>query len=115
MAEKRKSKTPPKRKKATDEGLIRFKLDGEVIEITIGSLTFGEIEYIESYFDRSLSEIDLMAGRGIMLLAFTALKRKDPDFELDDLRSKQVNSLEYLDDEEAGDDADPPREGSTES
>lgn len=89
------------------EGTATLTLDGEALELNIDELTFGEVEYIENYFDSSLEEVDLTSGRGVMVLAFLSLKKTDPEVTLDDVREKKISLLKFS---ESSDDAVPPTE-----
>jgi len=83
-----------KKQKAAEDGAdYRFELNGEVLEVNMKSLTFGEIEWLEMYFDRGLDEIPFGSGRGMLSLAFIAKKRQDPGTTLDDLREIEISSL----------------------
>jgi hypothetical protein len=74
----------------------RFELDGEVLEIDVADLTFGEIEYAETYFDAPFDDIDWNSGRGLLVIAFLAKKRKDPETTMADLRDVRLNQLKQV-------------------
>lgn len=74
----------------------RFELDGEVLEIDVNDLTFGEVEFCEQYFDRDFESVDWESGRGILVIAALAKARKDetpPEAALHELRDVKVNVL----------------------
>lgn len=77
----------------TKEPDFRFELGGEVLELSMDALTFGEVEFIESYFNAGLGEIDFNTGRGMLVVAYVAKQRIDPTVTLDDLRDVKVSSL----------------------
>lgn len=78
------------------DSVSRFELDGEVLEIDIGTLSFGEIEFVETYFDRGMNQVDWDSGRGMLAIAALAKARKDrvPILRaMDDLRDVEVGAL----------------------
>jgi hypothetical protein len=84
--------------KADKEGTItKFELDGKTLEFNLEDLTFGEVEFVEVYFNCPLDEVSWESARGGMVAAFLALKRDDPDIVLDDLRGMKVNTLKEVD------------------
>jgi len=63
--------------KAKDgEGISRFEIDGEVLEIDMEQLTLGEIEFVEVYFNVPFEAIDWESGRGVLMIASLAKARK---------------------------------------
>lgn len=92
-------------KKQAESDVTRFELDGQTLEFDIDTLTFGEVEFIEEYFGKSFDAIDAWdSGRGTLVLAYLALKRKNPTTDIDDVRDMQLNLLKSVDEG----DADPP-------
>jgi hypothetical protein len=80
------------------EAEFRFELDGEVLEIDIDGLTFGEVEFLESYFDKGMGEIPLESARGMMALTAIVKVRQNPEntnyqFELARLRGIKVEAF----------------------
>jgi hypothetical protein len=81
------------RKKKQDT-VSRFTIEGKPYEIDMDSLTWGEIEEVELYFDRPYDAIDFESARGAMMLAYLARKRKEPGYTLDKMRELPVDSVE---------------------
>lgn len=71
----------------------RLELDGEVLELDMNTLTLGEIEEVEVYFDSPIDQVPWDSGRGGLILAYLAKRRRDPDTTLDDLRDVKVSAL----------------------
>lgn len=92
-------------KQAEPKGEASLELDGQKLELNIDDLTFGEVEFIEEYFNCALEDVDLESGRGIMILAFLSLQRTNPDITLDEIRDKKISLLKFNDGTE--DDASP--------
>lgn len=80
-------------KKKAPDTVARFELDGEVLEIDFDSLTFGEAEEVEVYFNCGLGEVDWTSARANLFLCYLAKKRKDTNASLDDVRDLPVSSL----------------------
>lgn len=76
-----------------EETVARLELDGKTLEFDLNDLTFGEVEFVEVYFDCPMDEIPWESARGGMIAAFLALKRDDPKITLDDVRAMKVNTL----------------------
>lgn len=79
------------RKKAS---VARFNIEGKTYEIDQDTLTWGEVEELEVYFDKSAEEVNLNSGRGAMFLAYLAKRRVEPNTTLDDLRALPVTAIE---------------------
>lgn len=73
-----------------------FELDGEVLELDLDSLTFGEIEEVEIYFDCPVDQVRWDSGRGGLMAAYLAKKRKNPKTTLNDLRSLKISALKEV-------------------
>lgn len=71
----------------------RFELDGEVLEIDVAALTFGEMEFAETYFDLPFDDIDWNSARGLLVIAYLAKRRKSPETTLDDLRDIKLSDV----------------------
>lgn len=84
-------------KKAEPKPEFQFELDGQVIEMNSGDLTFGEVEFIETYFGLPLGECPLESARGAMVLTAIAKQRKAPTTsyveQLAALRDVKVNAF----------------------
>jgi len=93
MASKAKAKT----KAPTESATGRFELDGEILEFNLDELSFGEGEELETYFDQPVHEIDFESARGVLWIAYLALKRKHPDTTLDDVREMRLEALQKVD------------------
>lgn len=76
-----------------EETVARLELDGETLEFDLEDLTFGEVEFVERYFECVLDEVPWESARGGMIAAYLALKRSKPDTTLDDVREMKVNTL----------------------
>lgn len=75
------------------DSLTRFELDGEVLELDLNDLTFGEIEILEEYFQCLVEDIPWGSTRSALMLAYLAKRRKDPTTTLDDLRDIKVSAF----------------------
>lgn len=74
----------------------RFELDGETLEIDIATLTFGEIEFVETYFNTSLEAIPWGSGKGVLVIAALAKARKAKlpiPVAMDDFRDIELGAL----------------------
>jgi hypothetical protein len=74
----------------------RFELDGEVLEIDVADLTFGEIEFAETYFDQAFDYIEWQSGRGLLVIAYLAKKRIKPETTLDDFRDLKLSEIKKV-------------------
>lgn len=77
----------------TDDGVVRFKIDGSHYEIDVANLTWGEVEIVEEYFDKPFDAVNLESGRGTMILAHLARLRKNPSASLDELRALDLREI----------------------
>ena len=64
-------------------------------------LTWGELELLEREFDKPLSEIDLESMRAVMVLAWIAKRRVEPQTTLDDIRNLPLTAVEVVETEVA--------------
>ena len=76
--------------------VIKIRISGSEYSLDPESLSWGEIEEMEKYFEQSFDDLDLASGRGAMFLAYIAKKRVDLTTTLDDLRRLPMTEIEVV-------------------
>jgi hypothetical protein len=79
-----------------DKEVIKIRVRGSEYSLDPESLTWGEIEEMERYFERSFEEIELASGRGAMFIAYLAKRRVDLTTTLDELRALPMTEIEVV-------------------
>jgi len=80
----------------SEQATIRIRIEGVEYSLDPESLSWGEIETIETYFGKAFEDVDLASARGAMLIAYLAKKRTDATFTLDDIRRLPMNAVEVI-------------------
>lgn len=75
---------------------VSIMIDGEVFELDMDALNWGELEGMETFFGCSIEKVDLESARAVIYLAFLARKRVHPLTTLDDLRALPLGGITLL-------------------
>lgn len=80
-------------RKRKPDPAMRIEINGEAYEIDPQNLTWGEMAEVETYFDRSINEIDFESARGTLILAYLAMKRRKPQTTLAELEALPLEAI----------------------
>ena len=83
---------------ADDASTIRLKIDGEEYEIDPQDLDLGEMELVEEESGQLFDDVNWASAKGILLLTYIALHRRDNSVTLDDCRKIKVRQFEQATD-----------------
>lgn len=63
-------------------------------EYRYGDLTYGELETLEDFFGgRSVTDLDLSSARVQMILVWLIRRRRDPEYDLDEVRKLTLDEM----------------------
>lgn len=93
------------------DDVLKIKVQGEVHELDLGGLQWGELEEMETLMGCALEEARWDTAKGVLTLAYMAARRDKPAITLDSLRALPMSEIELVEDEvptsaaEGGEDA----------
>lgn len=80
------------------DDVIHIRVQGETYDVSMQDLTWGELAELEELLGGSLEETNLASARGVLALAFIAVRRKQPAVTMDSLKALPMAEIELVDD-----------------
>jgi len=78
------------------DSVLRIKVQGEVHELDFDQLTWGELAELEDLLGSSLEDANLATAKGVLALAFVAVKRAQPAVTMESLRALPMGEIELV-------------------
>lgn len=79
--------------------VLKIKVQDEVHELDFTALQWGELEEIESIMGCALEDARWDTAKGVLCLAFIAVRKDKPAVTLDSLRALPMSEIELVEDE----------------
>lgn len=79
------------------DDVIHLRVQEDTYEVSMQDLTWGELTELEGLLGGSLEEANLASARGVLALAFIAVRRKQPAVTMDSLKALPMSEIELVD------------------
>ena len=79
------------------DDVIHLRVQEDTYEVSMQDLTWGELTELEDLLGGSLEEANLASARGVLALAFIAVRRKQPAVTMDSLKALPMSEIELVD------------------
>ena len=81
------------------DSLLKIKVQGEVYELDFDQMLWGELSDLEDLLGCSLEDANLATAKGVLALAYIAVRRSQPAVTLDSLRALPMTEIELVEDD----------------
>jgi hypothetical protein len=81
------------------DDVIRIKVQGEVYDLDFDGLAWGELEEIEDIMGCPLEDANFATAKGVLCLAFVAVRKRNPAMTMDSLKALPVSEIELVETE----------------
>lgn len=81
------------------DSLLRIKVQGEVHELDFDQMLWGELSDLEDLLGCSLEDANLATAKGVLALAYIAVRRSKPAITLDSLKALPFGEIELVEDD----------------
>jgi len=79
------------------DDVIHLRVQEDTYEVSMQDLTWGELTELEDLLGGSLEEANLASAKGVLGLAFIAVRRKQPAVTMDSLKALPMSEIELVD------------------
>jgi len=77
--------------------VLRIRVQGEEYQLDFDAMTWGELSELEELLGGTLEEANLATARGVLALAYIAVRRTKPAVTMDSLKALPMSEIELVD------------------
>jgi hypothetical protein len=81
-----------------DDGGIHIRVQDTVYDLNMQDLTWGELAELEDLLGGSIEDSNLESAKGVLAVAYLAVRRKDQLITIDALKTLPIGEIELVDD-----------------
>ena len=81
------------------DSVMRIKVQGEVHDLDFDQMLWGDLSDLEGLLGCSLEDANLATAKGVLALAYIAVRRSKPAITMDSLRALPIGEIELVEDD----------------